>query len=104
MTSTPTTHVARSYDLATKVSRVWETRAKLAQERFTGRLQKSYAEHVAPFLTKPMTPWDLWAGSTRYGVDFAQRSVLFWDTLRERGNAFVERVRAGMPPVAAFQV
>ena len=43
MTSTPT-HVARSYDLATKVSRVFQTRAKLAQERFTGRLQKSFTE------------------------------------------------------------
>ncbi len=103
MSGNSTTHLARSYDLATKVSRVLQTRAKLAQERFAGRTQKSFAEHVAPLLTKPMTPWDFWAGWSRYAADAAQRWVLFWDTLRQGGNAFVERTRAGLPPVLHFE-
>jgi hypothetical protein len=102
MTSNPTTHLARSYDLGTKVSRVLQTRAKLAQERFAGRVQKSFSEHLAPLLTKPVAPGDLWAGWSRYAVDSAQRWVLFWDALRQRGNAFVERTRAGLPPVLHF--
>ena len=32
----------------------------------------------------------------------AQRSILFWDTLRQRGNNFVEHTRQGLPPVLHF--
>jgi pimeloyl-ACP methyl ester carboxylesterase len=32
----------------------------------------------------------------------AERSVLFWDTLRQRGNNFIEHERAGKPPVLHF--
>jgi hypothetical protein len=31
-----------------------------------------------------------------------QRWVLFWDTLRQRGNNFLEHERAGQPPLLAF--
>jgi pimeloyl-ACP methyl ester carboxylesterase len=31
-----------------------------------------------------------------------QRSLLLWDTLRQRGNDFLERNRAGLPPVLHF--
>ena len=56
-----------------------------------------------PGLTaKPISPWDIWTQGAQYAVDFAQRSVLFWDTLRQRGNNFVERTRQGLPPVLHF--
>jgi pimeloyl-ACP methyl ester carboxylesterase len=38
----------------------------------------------------------------RYWVDFMQRWVLMCDTLRQRGNSFVDRTREGMPPVLHF--
>ena len=37
-----------------------------------------------------------------YAVDFAQRSVLFLDTLRRRGNIMLEHERAGLPNVLHF--
>ena len=37
-----------------------------------------------------------------YSVDPTQRTVLFWDTLRQRGNNFVEHERAGKPPLLHF--
>ena len=37
-----------------------------------------------------------------YWVDTWQRSVLFWDVLRERGNQYLEHARAGAAPVLAF--
>jgi pimeloyl-ACP methyl ester carboxylesterase len=37
-----------------------------------------------------------------YLSDFAQRSVLFLDIMRQRGNQFVEHERAGCPPVLAY--
>jgi hypothetical protein len=35
-----------------------------------------------------------WQSSYEYALDFSQRTVLFWDTLRQRGNNFVEHERA----------
>lgn len=35
-------------------------------------------------------------------VDAWQRSVLFWDVLRKRGNAYLEHEKRGKPPVLAF--
>jgi hypothetical protein len=39
--------------------------------------------------------WDYW-------VDSWQRSILFWDVLRKRGNQAIEHYRAGKPPVLVF--
>ncbi|MCA1779991.1 MAG: DUF3141 domain-containing protein [Xanthomonadaceae bacterium] len=40
--------------------------------------------------------------ATQYFVDAAQRSVLFLDTLRQRGNQSLEHYNAGKPPVLVF--
>jgi len=98
----PTRQLSKSQDLAAKISHVFQTRAKLAQERFTERVREAYEQHVAGLMARPMSPWDIWTGGVRYAVDFAQRSVLLWDTLRQRGNNFVEHTRAGLPPVLHF--
>lgn len=37
-----------------------------------------------------------------YGVDRTQRSVLFWDILRKRGNTYLDHLEAGQPPVLVF--
>lgn len=37
-----------------------------------------------------------------YGVDRTQRSVLFWDILRKRGNAYLNHLEAGQPPALVF--
>lgn len=38
-----------------------------------------------------------------YSVDVTQRSILFWDVLRRRGNDFLEHRKAGLPPVLDFE-
>jgi pimeloyl-ACP methyl ester carboxylesterase len=90
--------LAGSHDLAGKVVHVLQKRLQLAQEHFNARVQAACKDMAA----QPPTPWDLWTGSVRYAVDFAQRSVLFWDTMRRRGNQFVERAQQGLPPVLRF--
>ncbi|MFZ0450694.1 MAG: DUF3141 domain-containing protein [Desulfatiglandaceae bacterium] len=37
-----------------------------------------------------------------YGWDAVQRSILFTDTLRKRGNTYFETVEKGLPPVLVF--
>ncbi|HEX2831317.1 MAG TPA: DUF3141 domain-containing protein [Burkholderiales bacterium] len=93
--------LAQSRDIAAKVSRLLEKRVKIANEHYQKRVEEAqgkYAQALAP----PSNPTEAWTSLWRYGVDFAQRSILFWDTLRERGNNYIEHVRAGSPPVLSF--
>lgn len=48
-------------------------------------------------------PFVLAGEPLRYAIDVWQRSVLFWDILRQRANIMLEHDEAGMPPVLAFQ-
>ena len=41
--------------------------------------------------------------AVEYWVDAAQRSILFWDTLRERGNEYLRHEEAGKPPLLKFE-
>ncbi|MBD0271981.1 MAG: DUF3141 domain-containing protein, partial [Acetobacteraceae bacterium] len=51
----------------------------------------------------PAAPSDsLLASAVEYAVDAGQRAVLFWDAMRQAGNAFVEHEAAGFPPVLFF--
>ena len=94
--------LSRSHDLGLKVSELFQKRAQTAQSRFNERVQGAYAKHVADLMSRPMSPWEIWTDWSRYAVDFAQRSTLFWDAIRQRGNQYLEHVRAGQPPVLHF--
>ncbi len=95
-------HAARSQDIATKVALLYQRRVKVAQEHFSERMQKAYADNVAGLVKRPVSAAEVWTDWYRYAVDATQRSILFWDTLRERGNNFVEHTRKGLPPVLHF--
>src|SRR5689334_1554375 len=95
-TSGKQVHTSRA--LSSKVAQVLRKRLDLAQQQLSERV-RSACETAAP---APMTPWDFWTSGARYAIDFAQRSVLFWDTMRKRGNQFLERERQGLPPVLHF--
>lgn len=52
----------------------------------------------------PSAPSDSLLGSAaEYAVDAGQRAILFWDAMRQAGNAFVEHEEAGCPPVLFFE-
>ena len=38
-----------------------------------------------------------------YQRDFLERTILFWDTLRQRANNMLEHERAGLPPLLDFK-
>ena len=93
--------LSQSHDVSAKVAQLLQTRTRLALERFTERARHAAGEASA-LTTSPNSVAELWAEGARYGVDFAQRSILFWDTLRKRGNNFLEHERQGLPPVLRF--
>src|SRR5262249_31478475 len=98
----PTNRLSRSYEISTKVALILQKRAKRAQERLGERLNRAYNDNIVGLAGKSLTPLDAWSSWCRYSTDFAQRSILFWDTLRERGNNSVEQTRQGLPPVLHF--
>ena len=51
-----------------------------------------------------MTPFGLFAAATEYAIDSAQRSVLFWDVLRQRGNQYREHMAENAPHVLDYKV
>ena len=95
--------LGRSYDTLTKVSLVFQKRATLARERLTERVRQAVSEAAEAGDVPPGTPWEAWAEWYDYAADFAQRSILFWDTLRERGNQYLQHTAEGMPPVLHFE-
>jgi Protein of unknown function (DUF3141) len=48
----------------------------------------------------PVTPWQ---AAWDYWIDAGQRTVLFWDVMRKRGNQFLEHEAKGKPPVLVFE-
>ena len=92
--------LARSSELSAKIASLFQRRAQLAQERFNASVQKAVERQRAA--AAPLSPFELWQQGADYAVDFTQRAILFWDTLRERGNESIEHSRAGLPPVLHF--
>jgi pimeloyl-ACP methyl ester carboxylesterase len=86
-----------------EVRHVFTRRAQRALDQYNTRIKESQEQYVAAVTHCPTTPWELWQAWSRYAVDFAERSVLFWETLRKRGNKFLEHQRAGKPPVLHFE-
>ncbi len=82
------------------VARRLQERIGSAQARFLERVREALKADGAALATDPWSAWQAWS---RYAVDLAQRSILFWDTLRKRGNNFVAHERAGLPPLLHFE-
>ena len=96
--------LAHSHDISTKVSLVYQKRAKFAQQDFADAVKEAYEKNgIGEMLANPAAAARLWTDAYSYLVDSAQRSILFWDAIRERGNAFIEHTQQGFPPMLHFK-
>ncbi|WP_262031316.1 DUF3141 domain-containing protein [Microvirga sp. Mcv34] len=84
-----------------KVAQVYNERCAKALERYFDAL-KAAGEPLRNGSVRSASPLDLWRDASAYWLDFTQRSILFWDTLRQRGNNWIEHEKAGKPPLLAF--
>jgi pimeloyl-ACP methyl ester carboxylesterase len=85
------------YQLGSKITRLSTRRALDAQHAFLCSAQEAAVETLAALpAADPVTAW------ATYATDCFQRGVLFWDTLRQRGNTWVEHERAGKPPLLDY--
>lgn len=98
----PAIQSIKAAEINLKLTQLFQKRASLAREQFQERTQRAFDTHLGPLLKDPMAAWDLWSGYYTYAIDCAQRSILFWDTMRQRGNNYLEHERAGKPAVLHF--
>ncbi|HEY0844266.1 MAG TPA: DUF3141 domain-containing protein [Noviherbaspirillum sp.] len=97
------TQLARSHENAIKVAMIYRERTETAQKQFNRRTLDALSGDGAssdqlPTLWASVTPWN----GLGYAVDTIQRSILFWDTLRQRGNQFAKHPWLGPELVLRF--
>lgn len=84
-----------------KIAQVYQERCSSAFQRYRDAV-KAASEPLVDGTVPSPSPLELWRDAGTYWLDFTQRSVLFWDTLRQRGNNWLEHEKAGKPPLLAF--
>ena len=77
-----------------KFTEVYQERCSNAVQRYVDAV-KAASEPLLESRAHPATPLDFWRDASAYWLDFTQRSILFWDTLRQRGNNWIEHEKAG---------
>jgi len=99
----PLKTLAESQDLETKVGALLQKRLRTAADHYAERTQSACRQCTE--LTKANhTDIEAWVSeASRYAVDFTQRSILFWDALRQRGNDYLDRATKGATPVLKYQ-
>jgi hypothetical protein len=50
-----------------------------------------------------LSPFGLFAAAAEYAVDAAQRCILFWDVMRQRGNQYREHLAQTVPNVLSYK-
>ena len=85
------------HDVAALAAAQAESVARVAVERAT-RTSRACQEMAAD-LAQALPTRQL----ADYLVDFVQRQVIFFDTLRLRGNQYIRHDQAGCPPVLAYE-
>ena len=95
--------IDRSLSISRNVATVLERRVRDAFTAYVDQIRRAQVAYAASLPSGAATAMsgharDWWA----YGVDFAQRSILFLDTLRQRGNNWIAHEEAGKPPVFVY--
>ena len=94
--------IDRSIRISRSVADLLSRRTRAAMQRYATRVRTAneacMAAHAAP-----KTPFEFARQWAEYQIDAAQRTVLYWDTLRRRGNQWIEHEAAGKPPVLDYK-
>ena len=91
--------LARGAETMTRVIDQARALADVAQRQADALIPKSLPTAPPPI---PANPLALIQDAAEYAVDAAQRTVLYWDAMRQAGNNFTAHEAAGCPPVLFF--
>jgi pimeloyl-ACP methyl ester carboxylesterase len=95
------TQLARSHEIGIKIGLIFHKRTKNALENFNRRVTDAVNGNKSPSLYELMALSNPMSNCL-YAIDAIQRSILFWNTLHQRGNNFVENAWRGLKPVLHF--
>ena len=90
------------FQTQTQISRVYSDRCSKAWERYLDATKDASAS-LLDDLNVPQARWNFGGTPVPTGWISSQRSILFWDTLRQRGNNWLEHEKAGKPPLLDFE-
>jgi pimeloyl-ACP methyl ester carboxylesterase len=94
--------IDRSIRISRTVADLLQARVRAANERYANRIRAAHTA-VRDRGAVPTTPYEFWRQWSEYSVDALQRSALYWDTLRQRGNQWLAHEAAGKPPVLMYK-
>jgi pimeloyl-ACP methyl ester carboxylesterase len=97
------TKLVQSQELGGKVTALLKKRLDTAAADYSKRVRAAYDRFAAHRNAKGNGALDAWSDAGRYAIDFVQRSILFWDALRQRGNDYVARANQPAKPVMKYQ-
>ncbi|GIK87682.1 MAG: hypothetical protein BroJett026_31630 [Betaproteobacteria bacterium] len=92
--------IDRASDIARQVASLLDRRLRAAGARYASRVQAAGTGLAGHPLR---APHEAWRDAFGYAVDAVQRHLLFWDTLRQRGNQWLEHERNGKPPLLHYE-
>jgi pimeloyl-ACP methyl ester carboxylesterase len=96
--------IDRSLQISRNVASLYERRVREAAEAYANRIRTALASYISEATPgQPQSAQKLGHEWLQYAVDFAQRTILFWDTIRRRGNDWIANEEAGKPPVLAYR-
>jgi pimeloyl-ACP methyl ester carboxylesterase len=96
------TRLASRQRVGTQVAELFSKRMQVANEKFANRVKHAFDDEAASPLAGMASSMDPLAWFS-YSVDAAQRSILFWNTLRQRGDNFIDSTSKGLKPVLHFE-
>jgi pimeloyl-ACP methyl ester carboxylesterase len=98
----PNEFLGKLTDTTDKTTKLLAKRLETAGTRFNERVGE-VRDNLFDLQAKTTTaPSELCTQWMQYTTDFAQRWILYWDTLRKRGDNFIAHEQAGKPPVLHF--
>ena len=83
-----------------RVAEIYRTRLGEAASAYGEAMREAASAMAAA--ARPQTPEEAWRDALSYWSDATQRSLIFWDTMRQRGNNWIAHEKAGKPPLLAF--
>jgi pimeloyl-ACP methyl ester carboxylesterase len=96
------TTIERSINISRMVSGVLDRRLREAGATYADHVRRAQNAFIADGFTAA-SPQQFWKDWYDYWIDAGQRSVLFWDTLRQRGNNWIAHEQAGKPPLLHYK-
>ena len=94
--------IDRSMTISRNVAGTLSRRVKDAYSTYGESMRQAQSDYVQSGFPGA-NPQQWWTDWFQYFVDAGQRSTLFWDTIRERGNQWLAHEEAGKPPLLHYR-